>query len=255
MNEKSYHMKDIMDKYKISRDMIKYYEKKGLICPKRNLSGYRLYTEADMQRIKMILDVRDLGLAIDDVESQISPKGLEEVLQYIEKKREEKEKEIIKLNRQIKKIGSYEQWIVDNKLYKDSFRICYDFEMCIGCERIKTEEIECFYVRDMQVLHMSEEMKLEIKEEKAAVLTKEAKYLDRVCDDCSAGEIVRFPKLYRGSWCYSDNGELELFLKDTYNKAVELGYELCRTVYCLKRFTNRNGLHELFLDIFIPFVD
>ena len=39
MEDKYYQMKDVMDKFMISRDMIKYYEKKGLIFPKRNDAG------------------------------------------------------------------------------------------------------------------------------------------------------------------------------------------------------------------------
>ena len=35
MEDKYYQMKDVMDKFMISRDMIKYYEKKGLIFPKK----------------------------------------------------------------------------------------------------------------------------------------------------------------------------------------------------------------------------
>lgn len=255
MEDKYYQMKDVMDKFMISRDMIKYYEKKGLIFPKRNDAGYRIYSEADIQRIKMILDIKDMGLDINDVEAQISPTGLEGVLKIVESRREEKEKEIVKLNEQMKKISCYEQWLINNKLYKDTFKVCYDFALCIGCKWIGSKQISSFYVRDLQIMYLSEKMKIETEDNRIAVLTKEAKSLHKTCDKCSGEKIVKFSKVYRGTWCYSDQGEIGAFLGNIYERAELLGYELCKKAYCLKRFSNRNGTHELLLDISIPFAE
>lgn len=250
MKEKYYQMKDIVEKFMISRDMIKYYEKKGLISPVRNDAGYRLYSETDVQKIKFILDVKDLGFALDDVETQLE--SFENVLKSVQKIREEKEQEIIKLNQQLKKICNYEQWLLDNKMYRDTFKICYDFKICIGCERIELREIDSFYVRDMEILHLSDDYEVEDSKDNLAVLTKEVMQVHKKCERCQESKILTFPKVYRGTWVNEERGDFG-FLKSVYEKAEELGYELKKEIYCSKRITKKTGVYGLLLDMCIPF--
>jgi len=49
---------------------IRYYEKEGLLAkPARTLSGYRLYTEADVERLKFIRHCRDHGMALAEIKA------------------------------------------------------------------------------------------------------------------------------------------------------------------------------------------
>ncbi|EYD77381.1 Cu(I)-responsive transcriptional regulator [Rubellimicrobium mesophilum DSM 19309] len=52
----------------VSAKMIRYYEQEGLIPPAaRSLSGYRAYTEQDVQRLRFIRRARDLGFQMDGI--------------------------------------------------------------------------------------------------------------------------------------------------------------------------------------------
>ncbi len=52
----------------VSADTVRYYERLGLLRPStRSESGYRLYGEADLGRLRFILRARRLGLSLDEV--------------------------------------------------------------------------------------------------------------------------------------------------------------------------------------------
>ncbi|CAN7619137.1 helix-turn-helix domain-containing protein [Agrobacterium genomosp. 3] len=49
-------------------ETIRYYEKIGLLPdPPRSASGYRIYDETDVRRLRFILRARELGFGIDEV--------------------------------------------------------------------------------------------------------------------------------------------------------------------------------------------
>lgn len=49
-------------------ETIRYYEKIGLLRdPPRSASGYRLYDETDIRRLRFILRARELGFVIDEI--------------------------------------------------------------------------------------------------------------------------------------------------------------------------------------------
>ena len=52
----------------VSAKMIRYYEAEGLIPPAaRSLSGYRHYSDRDVQRLRFIRRARDLGFQMDGI--------------------------------------------------------------------------------------------------------------------------------------------------------------------------------------------
>ena len=49
-------------------DTVRYYEREGLLSKaKRTASGYRLYTEADVERLRFIRQAKALGFTLDDI--------------------------------------------------------------------------------------------------------------------------------------------------------------------------------------------
>lgn len=52
----------------ISRTALLYYERIGLIVPeKRAENGYRLYSENDIEKLKIIMSLRDAGIELHDI--------------------------------------------------------------------------------------------------------------------------------------------------------------------------------------------
>ena len=54
----------------VSAKMIRYYEQVGLIpAPLRLASGYRAYSEKDVHRLRFVRRARDLGFAVDEIQT------------------------------------------------------------------------------------------------------------------------------------------------------------------------------------------
>ena len=52
----------------VSSDTLRFYEKNGLLVPAgRSDSGYRLYSEDDLSRIRFILRAKAIGLSLDEI--------------------------------------------------------------------------------------------------------------------------------------------------------------------------------------------
>lgn len=62
-----YTIKELAEKTGIIPNAIRFYEKKGLLHPKRTESNYRIYEAEDMARLEQILLYRKMGFSIEDI--------------------------------------------------------------------------------------------------------------------------------------------------------------------------------------------
>ena len=57
----------------VSQRMIRHYEKIGLIpAPQRRDSGYRDYSDAEIERLRFVANARDLGFPMDEIGTLLS---------------------------------------------------------------------------------------------------------------------------------------------------------------------------------------
>lgn len=254
MEERLYQMKEFMEKVGTTRDTLKYYEKKGLIVPKRNDSGYRVYDETDVQKMKMILDLKELGFSLDDISSQMAGEGAEHAFVVIDKLREETEQTITELHDRLKKLQMYETWrIIGSRLYKEHFQVECDYRICYGCYRISPKSAGNYYIRDLQILHLSDENEILNIEEKIGVLPGDALKINEACQGCSKEKMLYFEKVYSGVWYRCGGESLGNFLKKVYKEAERLGYQLQKVVYCEKKMGKKDGRECIAFSINIPF--
>lgn len=65
-------IKEVSEKFNLSKDTLRFYEKKGLIGPvKKTKSGIRNYEEQDLKRIEFIKCMRNAELPIDVLKKYI----------------------------------------------------------------------------------------------------------------------------------------------------------------------------------------
>lgn len=92
---------EVQDKTNLSRKAIEYYEDKGLVHPKKLENGYRDYSDGDVEVLKRISLLRNLGLSISEIALYLDSK--EEALASILRRKEheldicEKRKNVLKL--------------------------------------------------------------------------------------------------------------------------------------------------------------
>lgn len=73
-------IKEIENLLNISRANIRFYEKQGLLIPKRNDNEYRNYSEDDIKRLKQIIIFRKCNISIENIKKIFSnEKSLEQV--------------------------------------------------------------------------------------------------------------------------------------------------------------------------------
>ena len=71
----------------LSKRAIKFYEEKGLLKTKRDINGYRNYTDKDISLLKEISSYRKMGIGLSDIKEILNDKSvLKQIL--IEKKKE-----------------------------------------------------------------------------------------------------------------------------------------------------------------------
>ena len=67
LDDRHYSVLDVTEITGISRDNLRYYEKRGLIVSKREKNNYRYYTGEDIQILIKIQEFRELGFRIDEI--------------------------------------------------------------------------------------------------------------------------------------------------------------------------------------------
>lgn len=98
MTEKSnevYRIGDLANLMGLSRDTLRYYEKRGILPSKKGENGYRYYTDPDICRMVSILYQRKMDFCLDDIEN-LWAKGasIDALAQMMDNRLKEEEEEI-----------------------------------------------------------------------------------------------------------------------------------------------------------------
>ncbi|NVK55423.1 MAG: Zn(2+)-responsive transcriptional regulator [Alteromonadaceae bacterium] len=106
MNTKTFKIGQLAGLTGLSNDTIRFYERKGLIrASHRSASGYRLFSDADLSRLRFIKRAKHVGFTLDEIgellELRLHPDAhsCEEVKQFTQKKIHELNKKIDELER------------------------------------------------------------------------------------------------------------------------------------------------------------
>lgn len=72
MEKKYYKIEDVSIKTGLTKRAIRYYEDLNLITPKRTESGYRLYTDEDIEKIQKIISLKEsLGFSLAEIKAAL----------------------------------------------------------------------------------------------------------------------------------------------------------------------------------------
>ena len=81
-----YSIGDLSKTFKISVQTLRFYEKIGLFVPERRNeeTGYRYYTWKQLERLRFIIHLRDLGLPLKEIRHQLEVQRGDEYLRFME---------------------------------------------------------------------------------------------------------------------------------------------------------------------------
>lgn len=102
---KLYKIGDISKLYNVSNDILRYYEKIGLLIPDtRGENGYRYYSEKQLWKLNNIRSLRSLGLGLNEITDFLhtrSIKKTEEMIEFQLKKIDENLRELLNLKEEL----------------------------------------------------------------------------------------------------------------------------------------------------------
>lgn len=68
MSDRTFRIGEVAERVGLSLRTVRYYEEVGLVAPSdRTAGGFRLYTEADIERLIMAKELKPLGFRLDEV--------------------------------------------------------------------------------------------------------------------------------------------------------------------------------------------
>lgn len=93
---KHYSIGEVSDRLGISRDALRFYEKKGIIKPKKEKNGYRAYTYDDIHKLSSILFYRRLNFSLEDIDRILYHSSLPSYNSIIQEKIAKEKQEVEK---------------------------------------------------------------------------------------------------------------------------------------------------------------
>ncbi|ANF97719.1 MerR family transcriptional regulator [Paenibacillus bovis] len=79
----NYKISEISRLYHIGIDSLRYYEKLGILKPRRDTNGYRLYSLQDMYRLNIIRDLRQLNFSMQQIKEYLDHQSIDHTLELL----------------------------------------------------------------------------------------------------------------------------------------------------------------------------
>jgi DNA-binding transcriptional MerR regulator len=92
-----YKINEISKLYGIGVDALRYYEKLGLLVPRRDDNGYRLYSLQDIYKLNIIRDLRELDFTMQQIKSYLDQQSVENTLELLRTEQEMIKEQVAKL--------------------------------------------------------------------------------------------------------------------------------------------------------------
>jgi DNA-binding transcriptional MerR regulator len=118
LEKKTYQIDEVAVKTGLTKRALRYYEDLKLIIPLRKDSGYRLYSDTDVEKILRILEIREsLGFCLSDIKEILDlEKNLQDIFDSETANLELVEKSLAMMKNQIELIEKKEQSIASVKV-------------------------------------------------------------------------------------------------------------------------------------------
>ena len=78
-----YKIGEISKLYGIGADSLRYYEELGILKPRRDENGYRLYNLKDIYKLNVIRDLRLLNFSMEQIKEYLDKQSLSNTLKLL----------------------------------------------------------------------------------------------------------------------------------------------------------------------------
>ena len=124
MDERQYRIGEMAEMTGLSRDTLRFYEKKGVITAKRRENGYRYYTDSDLYKLMSICYHRKMNDSLETIEGIVANCSLESKRELVKARREAEEQAIRSHRRALTRLQLTERDLdaVEQNLYGCTLR-------------------------------------------------------------------------------------------------------------------------------------
>ncbi|MGM9985788.1 MAG: MerR family transcriptional regulator [Bacillaceae bacterium] len=94
--------------FQVSTDTLRYYDKEGILCPKKDeQSGYRYYEPIHIEQLYYIVFLRSLGASIQEINYLLHNRTLKNMKKLLEERKKHLQEEIERLQQLEKKVNNH----------------------------------------------------------------------------------------------------------------------------------------------------
>lgn len=151
-----YKISEISKLYGIGVDSLRYYEKIGVLKPRRGANGYRLYSLKEIYKLNIIKDLRKLDFSMKQIKEYLKNQSVDNTLELLEEEKNLIEKQLDELKLKQKLIGNrIETLKSSSKLKTEEFlikKINDRFCLQLNTEITRDEEMD-FAVKKLHKKH------------------------------------------------------------------------------------------------------
>ena len=93
-----YKIGEISKLYNIGTDTLRYYEEVGILKPKRDQNGYRMYSISDIRTLNILRELRSIGFSVDEIKRHLKDFNLQKTRDLFENAVSAIDKKVADLN-------------------------------------------------------------------------------------------------------------------------------------------------------------
>ncbi len=120
---KQYTVGEVAKYLGISRDTVRYYDKKNIVIARKDDKGYRYYTREDIIALSYVLNLKVLRISLKDIQFMMSESSLDKSIQIVKKHEEKIKKELRDMSNCLSVINDYRISLEGAQKYCNSFSI------------------------------------------------------------------------------------------------------------------------------------
>lgn len=213
MNRKEYYkIGEISALYDIGTDSLRYYEEIGILHPRRDDNGYRMYSIRDIRTLNILRELRSIGFSMSEIKEHLADFDLQKTLSLFQREIDvidEKQSELARLRNQL------------------SGRIS---EICRHLEENISETPQILHLPARRILSLTENVYMD--DDVDFIIKKlQKEYEDQlyIIGNGSMGATIPLDYVQRGGYGHF-NSVFCVIESNNYDKLLPAGDYLCRTV-------------------------
>lgn len=209
-----YKIGEISNLYNIGTDSLRYYEEVGILKPKRDQNGYRMYSINDIRTLNILRELRSIGFSVNQIKKHLKSFNLETTKELFEDAVVTIDKKVSELN------------LLKSQLIERIEEIKYHTETEEVCEKIEIRSME-----ERHILKLSENV---LRDEELDFVIKklQSEYEDQlyIIGNGDIGATIPLDYLKQGGYGLFDSAFYIVDKNEEFDSLISGGDYVCMTV-------------------------